>query len=667
MTDVGKKYVPPSQRNKVQSGSFSSSSDPNSSPSLKLSISTPNMSAGLLSPNAPFMAISSKTGLKQETSGRENGYDDGTCSVTLATRSFDGLLQTSSSTNNLSVRHIKSQPRISDKLDMLIPPPEIILFKRTAENKMIIDYSSMEPAKIKIEYPPLKGENKGVNKGKFADVVFNDFSVETLQKLGFPQELIRNVERLHYTKPTPIQENAIPLVLSSIDVLATSQTGSGKTFSFLSPIVTHLINSRAKASIPNEEREKSVSFPLAVILSPTRELTQQIAFMCYQLTHKTELIVRLVYGGEGAREQRGLLKEGCDIVIATPGRLKDFLEKGCLSLKYVRIMVLDEADKMLDMGFEPQIRDLVYKFDMPDNGNGNKGNDDKSACSRQTLMFSATFGSGVQAMAKRYLNNEARIHIGQIGSTTTTIKQQFEYIPETATRSVEKRIVKLINILRNPGTIPTASFLTLVFVETKKDVGCIVTKLLQAGLSVCEMHGDLEQRERQNNLKSFKDGKTPVLVATDVAQRGIDIGAIRHVINFDFPRDIDTYIHRIGRTGRAGADGFATSFIVCDTPPHILRELKNILLQSKQPIPKFLQDGLPNKYGQGSGRGRPREYESVKKNTKVESDEDMSDLSDYGERAQTKFNRHAGGPEATTPNKPSISIKTVKESVERWD
>lgn len=666
MTDTGKKYVPPSQRNKVQSSSFSSNSDPSSSPSLKLSISTPNILAGPASPDVPFVTISSKTGLKQGPCGRENGYDDGTCSVTLGTRSFDGLLQTSNSTNNLSVRHIKSQQKISDKLDMLIPPPEIILFKRSAENKMIIDYSSMEPTKIKIDYPPLKGTNKEVNRGNFTDVKFKDFSVETLQKLGFPQELIKNVVRLHYIKPTPIQENAIPLVLSSIDVLATSQTGSGKTFSFLSPIVAKLINSRAKDAIPSEERQKSVSFPLAVILSPTRELTQQIAFMCYQLTYKTELIVRLVYGGEGAREQRGLLKEGCDIVIATPGRLKDFLEKGCLSLKYVRIMVLDEADKMLDMGFEPQIRDLVYKFEMPTNDT-NKDNSDNHVCSRQTLMFSATFGNDVQAMAKRYLNNEARIHVGQIGSTTTTINQKLEYISETAMKSVEDRITKLINILRSPGSIPTASFLTLIFVETKRDVGYIVTKLLRAGISVCEMHGDLDQRERQNNLKSFKDGKTPVLVATDVAQRGIDIGAIRHVINFDFPKDIDTYIHRIGRTGRAGAAGLATSFIVLDTPQHLLRDLKNILLQSKQPVPKFLQDGFSNKYGHSGSRGKSKEYYSTRKTTRIESDDDISDMSDYDSKTQPKSNRFTGGPEATTPNKPSISIKLTKETAERWD
>lgn len=663
-TDKPRTYVPPSQRSRMQSDSFSSVSDLNSSPGLKLSISTPSISTEVMNPNAPFVSVSGQTKVKQEYQGQENGYEDGTRSVTLGARSFDVLLNPSTSGSNLTVRHIKSQQRLSDKLDMLIPPPEIILFKRSAENKMIIDYNSMEPANIKIEYPQLEGKNKGVNKGNFRDLDFKDFSSETLQKLGFPQDLIRNVGKLRYTQPTPIQENAIPLVLSSMDLLATSQTGSGKTFSFLSPIIAQLISSRAKDAISDDDKnmEQSMSFPLAVILSPTRELTQQIAFMCYQLTFKTNLIVRLVYGGEGAREQRGLLKKGCDIVIATPGRLKDFLERRCLSLKYVRVMVLDEADKMLDMGFEPQIRDLVYKFDMP--GNGPNGN-------RQTLMFSATFGTGVQAMAKRYLHNEARIHVGQIGSTTTTIKQQFEYFAETAIKSVDKRIDKLIHILKSPGSIPTASFLTLIFVETKKDIGYIITKLLNAGLRVCEMHGDLEQRERQNNLKSFKDGKTPVLVATDVAQRGIDIGAIRHVINFDFPKDIDTYIHRIGRTGRAGAEGLATSFILLDTPHYILRDLKNILLQSKQPLPKFLQDSMPSKYGQVSGRVRSREYEFVKKGARIDSDEDLSDSSDCAEQLHSRSSRHTGASEAVTPAKtpakPSASINDTKEPAERWD
>lgn len=658
MTNKPGVYVPPSKRNKAQSDSFSSGNDSASSPRFKSSASTPNMLTETLSPNAPFVSVSSRTRIKQEVCGQENGYEDGTCSATLGTRSFDGLLQSSTSSSNLTIRHIKSQQRISDKLDMLIPPPEIILFKRSTENKMIINYNSMESTKIKIEHPQLEGTNKEINKGNFKDLEFKDFSPETLQKLGFPPGLIRNIEKLHYKQPTPIQENAIPLILSSMDILATSQTGSGKTFSFLSPIVTKLINSHAKDTISSEDRKSSTSFPLAVILSPTRELTQQIAFMCYQLTFKTDLIVRLVYGGEGAREQKGLLRKGCDIVIATPGRLKDFLERGCLSLKYVQIMVLDEADKMLDMGFEPQIRDLVYKFDMP--GNGSNG-------SRQTLMFSATFEGGVQNMAKRYLHNEARIHIGQIGTTTTTIKQQFEYIAETAVKSVDKRIEKLIHILKSPGSIPTASFLTLIFVETKKDVVYIATKLLNAGLRVCEMHGDLEQRERQNNLKNFKDGKTPVLVATDVAQRGIDIGAIRHVVNFDFPKDIDAYIHRIGRTGRAGAEGLATSFILLDTPHHILKELKNILTQSKQPVPKFLQNGPPSKYGQGSGKGRSREYESTRKSTQIESDDDLSDLSDYGARFKPRSNHHSEASEAVTPAKPSVSITTTKKPTERWD
>lgn len=262
----------------------------------------------------------------------------------------------------------------------------------------------------------------------------------------------------------------------------------------------------------------------------------------------------VAYGGADIREQMRDLERGVDILVATPGRLVDLIERGRISLSRCVFMVLDEADRMLDMGFEPQIRRIVEGEDMPSHRNGN----------RQTMMFSATFPKEIQRLAADFLYDYIFLAVGRVGSTHENITQRVEYVDDHIKRDVLCRLLREL-----PG-------LTLVFVETKRNADAIEDFLCRDGFPATSIHGDRTQREREDALSSFRAGRTPILVATDVAARGLDIPNVIHVINFDMPKDIDDYVHRIGRTGRAGNTGHATAF-VNDRNYNICRDLMNTL------------------------------------------------------------------------------------------
>jgi ATP-dependent RNA helicase DDX3X len=311
-----------------------------------------------------------------------------------------------------------------------------------------------------------------------------------------------------------------------------AQTGSGKTAGFLFPILSASFVEGPRApppeSGPGYARRRA--YPTALILAPTRELVSQIHDEARKFAYRSWVRPAVVYGGADITMQLRSIERGCDVLSATPGRLVDLMERGKISLKNVRYLVLDEADRMLDMGFEPQIRRIVQGEDMP------------GVHERQTLMFSATFPREIQILAKDFLKDYIFLSVGRVGSTSENITQRIEYVEDNDKRSV------LLDILHSE---PQGG-LTLVFVETKRMADMLSDFLITNNFPATAIHGDRSQRERESALATFRSGRTPIMVATAVAARGLDIPNVTHVINYDLPSDIDDYVHRIGRTGRAG-------------------------------------------------------------------------------------------------------------------
>jgi ATP-dependent RNA helicase DDX3X len=316
------------------------------------------------------------------------------------------------------------------------------------------------------------------------------------------------------------------------------------------------------------------------VLSPTRELSSQIYDEARKFTYQTGLRCVVVYGGAPVVNQLRDMERGCDILVATPGRLSDLIERGKVSLEQVHYLALDEADRMLDMGFEPQIRRIVEGENMPRTGE------------RQTLLFSATFPKEIQRLAADFLANYVFLAVGRVGSSTDLIVQHIEYV---AANDKRQTLLDLVG---------TVEGLTLVFVETKRGADALEDYLIRNGFAATSIHGDRSQAEREMALRNFRSGRTPILVATDVAARGLDIPHVTHVINFDLPTDIDDYVHRIGRTGRAGKKGLATAFF-SEKDTGLAKGLAELLTETNQEVPGWLQ-GYASRapaYGQKSRRG----------------------------------------------------------------
>lgn len=325
------------------------------------------------------------------------------------------------------------------------------------------------------------------------------------------------------------------------------------------------------------------AYPTALILAPTRELVSQIHDEARKFAYRSWVRPAVVYGGADINQQLRQIERGCDLLSATPGRLVDLIERGRISLANIRYLVLDEADRMLDMGFEPQIRRIVQGEDMP------------SVQDRQTLMFSATFPRDIQMLARDFLNDYIFLSVGRVGSTSENITQKIEYVEDQDKRSV------LLDLLASepPGG------LTLVFVETKRMADMLSEFLMGNRLPATSIHGDRTQREREMALQTFRTGRTPILVATAVAARGLDIPNVTHVINYDLPSDIDDYVHRIGRTGRAGNTGVSTAFFNRGNK-NIVRDLMELLREANQEIPSWLESVVQETTFGGTYRGRGR-------------------------------------------------------------
>ncbi len=337
--------------------------------------------------------------------------------------------------------------------------------------------------------------------------------------------LLRGIEDLKFTEPTPIQRKAIPPALEGRDVLATAQTGSGKSAAFGLPVLDTLL------------REQPSHEPRALILAPTRELAQQITEHLRHLAKHTKLRITPVYGGANMRTQINALRRGTDVIVATPGRLIDLIQQGEAKLQRVGILVLDEADRMLDMGFLPPVRRIIAK--LPNR--------------RQTLFFSATLDGATGTLADDLLDDPVRVNLAPKAATVDTVRQSVYAVDQT------KKTDLLLDLLSD-NTIYNA----IVFTRTKARADRLAGALARNNVEAERIHGDRTQAQRSRALDAFKKGRYRVLVATDVAARGIDVADLGHVINYDVPAEAADYIHRIGRTARAQKTGDAITFVSYD-------------------------------------------------------------------------------------------------------
>jgi superfamily II DNA/RNA helicase len=410
--------------------------------------------------------------------------------------------------------------------------------------------------------------------GESAQVRFAD--------LGLSEPILRAVTEMGYVHPTPIQAQAIPAILHGQDVLGVAQTGTGKTASFTLPMLEILSGSRARARMPR-----------SLILEPTRELALQVAENFVNYGKHLKLTHALLIGGESMADQKEVLNKGVDVLIATPGRLLDLFERGGLLLTQTRILVIDEADRMLDMGFIPDIERIVGL--LPTN--------------RQTLFFSATMAPEIRRLADAFLQSPKQITVSRPSTVATTIETGLIVVDEDDKRKVLRKLLRAEN-LQN----------AIVFCNRKRDVDVLLKSLLKHGFSAGALHGDLPQSVRFQTLEKFKSGELKILVCSDVAARGIDIGGLSHVFNFDLPFHAEDYVHRIGRTGRAGKEGKAYSLAT----PYDRKFAEAIETLTGKPIPRLEREGITQldwaseeesrsnrgrkkRGGRGSGRERDSE------------------------------------------------------------
>jgi superfamily II DNA/RNA helicase len=368
--------------------------------------------------------------------------------------------------------------------------------------------------------------------------------------LGLSDELLRAVSEAGYLHPTPIQEQAIPIVLMGRDVLGCAQTGTGKTASFTLPMMDILAGSRGKARMPR-----------SLILEPTRELALQVAEQFVKYGKYLNLNHALLIGGESMNDQRDVLDKGVDVLIATPGRLLDLFDRGRILMADCKLLVIDEADRMLDMGFIPDVERIVSIIPPL----------------RQTLFFSATMAPEIRRLADAFLQNPKEITVSRPATVATTITTGVVYVQPHDKREALRRLIRREEVQN-----------ALIFCNRKVDVNVLYKSLKRHGFSVGELHGDMDQSARFATLTAFKDGEIRLLVCSDVAARGLDIGGLSHVFNFDIPFHSEDYVHRIGRTGRAGREGHAFSIATADDGK-LVQAIEKL---TGATIPRIAVDGL---------------------------------------------------------------------------
>jgi superfamily II DNA/RNA helicase len=433
--------------------------------------------------------------------------------------------------------------------------------------------------------------------------------------LGLSDKVLQSVETAGYSQPTPIQAQAIPHVLARRDVLGIAQTGTGKTAAFVLPMLTLLEAGRARARMPR-----------TLILEPTRELAAQVVenFDRYGANHN--LSVALIIGGVSFADQDAKLTRGVDVLIATPGRLLDHFERGKLLLTGVELLVIDEADRMLDMGFIPDIERIVKLVPF----------------TRQTLFFSATMPPEITRLADNFLHNPVRTEVARASSTAAAITQR---LVATTADPADKRH-RLREIIRATPDFKNA----IIFCNRKREVAVLHKSLQRHGFNAAALHGDLDQRARMAALDSFRTGAVALLVASDVAARGLDIPAVSHVFNYDVPHHAEDYVHRIGRTGRAGRSGHAYTLVA----PGDEKSLAAIESLIGQPVP---WDGPAVAEGGGSGE-RPRRDDGGRRGGRSRS----SAPREREERSSTREPRPPREPRAAREAVPSREPRPAREA-----
>ena len=371
-------------------------------------------------------------------------------------------------------------------------------------------------------------------------------------KLGLSEKILEGVKAMGYSDPTPIQLRAIPLVLSGKDVIGSAQTGTGKTAAFALPILSKLGGHNPVG-------------PRVLILEPTRELAAQVETAVRDYARFTDLKVCVVFGGVGYGKQNDELKAGADIVVATPGRLLDHLEQGTLKLDKVEFLVLDEADRMLDMGFLPDVRRLV----------------EKCPRKRHSALFSATVPPQIETLIQWAMHEPETIEIGARRTPAESVKHVIYPVSDTQKTDLLLELLKRVNYDS-----------VIVFCRTKHGADRCAALLKRENHAVAVLHSNRTQKEREQALQGFRDGKFEVLVATDIAARGLDIADVSHVVNYDVPQHPDDYIHRIGRTGRAAATGDAFTIMVAEDAPHVFAIERFI----SQKIPRVKLENFDYRY-----------------------------------------------------------------------
>jgi len=382
----------------------------------------------------------------------------------------------------------------------------------------------------------------------------------TFDSSGLP-DYLQNKLTANFTAPTPIQAQALPIALSGKNLVGIGQTGSGKTLAFLLPAFLHIKNERERLGVGEERRSGG---PLVLVLAPTRELAKQIEEVARSFRSVTKISTVCCIGGEGRAKQLSQYDSGAELMIATPGRINDFVETGDMSLNRVGFVVLDEADRMLDMGFEPQVRAVLEAVREE----------------RQTMMFSATWPEEVQELASEFLGQYTFMKIGSVELCANKNISQ-EVSVTTKDYKMEQFLIDIEEKMNRKKI--------LVFTERKATVDRLERMLRNRRVRAMGIHGDKSQRMRSETLQRFKDGSCKVMIATDVAARGLDIQDVDWVVNFDFPLDIENYIHRIGRTGRAEKKGRSLTYMTMDDARYA-KKLRKILEESNQEVPVDLID-----------------------------------------------------------------------------
>lgn len=386
--------------------------------------------------------------------------------------------------------------------------------------------------------------------------------VKTFKEMKFPKPILHALDKRGIKKPTPIQIQGIPTILSGRDMIGIAFTGSGKTLVFVLPIIMFSLEQEIRMPFIKNEG------PYGLIICPSRELakqTHEIIQFYSKFLHEggfPEIRSCLAIGGVPVTEAMETLKKGVHIMVATPGRLMDMLDKKMVTLSVCRYLCMDEADRMIDMGFEEDVRTIFSYF---------KGQ-------RQTLLFSATMPRKIQNFARSALVKPITINVGRAGAASMNVIQEVEYVKQ------EAKIVYMLDCLQR--TSPPV----LIFAEKKQDVDAIHEYLLLKGVEAVAIHGGKDQEERSRAVEAYRNMEKDVLVATDVASKGLDFPDVQHVINYDMPDDIENYVHRIGRTGRSSTKGLATTFVNKSTEQSVLLDLKHLLMEAKQKVPAFLAE-----------------------------------------------------------------------------